>query len=93
MPQTKKGERGRQVVDLADLVFLASRKRAVVVEGPPSFGKPKPAAFIACMQGNDIHRMLQRGMYVWDAPPKAGGGPVWHQNKPMPLEGEDNERT
>lgn len=55
----------KRVESLSELIALSHARKSVVVPSMPGFIKRKPAAFVANMQGRQIHNMILCGMFVY----------------------------
>ena len=56
---------GAQISTLAELIRARESRRAVTVPAMLCFAKPRPAAFVANMSGDLLHRMMVSGMFIY----------------------------
>lgn len=68
-PKRKRGKGwlGRRVYTLTELDLISHAGGCVVVA---MFRKPCPAAWVLSMQARIVHRMFNRGLYLWQMPRK-----------------------
>lgn len=59
------GKRGFRVRSLSMLMNLAYNKRSVIGDHPVC-RRPRPAAFIINMQAAIVHRLLKKGLYLYE---------------------------
>ncbi len=74
--------------DLADIARAREEKRSLVCPGLRLWnGKPRPAAFIICLSGEMIWRMLCAGLFIYEREPRRLLGSPWGRrfyNRPTP---------
>ena len=54
-----------QITTLDQLISARERKKAVVCPFTGGWFRPRPAAFIANLSGEMLHRLMKSGMYVY----------------------------
>jgi hypothetical protein len=57
----------KQIKTLAQLIKARENKRAVICDAY-CFCKPRPAAFMANLSGEILHRLMTAGMWIYDKP-------------------------
>lgn len=63
-------EQPEQITTLDQLILARERKKAVVCPFAGNWFRPRPAAFIANLSGDILHRLMKSGMYVYQGKTK-----------------------
>ena len=69
-----KDKRAVRVETLQQLGELRRRRRSVWAPSTGMLAKPRPAAFVMCLQAEIVLRLFEMGLYVWERQPKTSRG-------------------
>jgi hypothetical protein len=58
----------KQIKTLAQLLKAAEARRSVIVPSLSYFRRPQPAAFVINLQGRQLLKLLNAGMYIYKRP-------------------------
>lgn len=62
-----------KITTLAELIAARQQKRAVTCPSSPNFKGPLPAAFMANLTGEVLHRLMTDGMWLYTKQQKVEG--------------------